>query len=270
MHHDMVLDGDKLVILANLDNTETIEDRVITLDINTSEVEEIINMKDLLPELYDVATNPGKNSYGSEAFDWIHINSLSITGDDVILSAREISTIIYISDYQTDPKVKYLLTDESMLEGTSYKNLLYDKIGNFVSQAGQHSVTYIKDDDLDDNEYYLIMFNNNTNYILTKPDFTWENYDGLGNYNEGENSYYYKYKVNEKDQTYELVDKIVVPYSSIVSSVQIYNDNIVVGSGKDNSFEEYDEDGNLIKEFRYGAKKYAYRVFKYSFDNWFN
>ena len=154
-----------------------------------------------------------------------------------------------------------------MLEGTSYGDLLYEKIGNFVSQAGQHAVTYIPGDS--DDEYYLIMFNNNSNYILTKPDFTWENYSGLGTYDEGDNSYYYEYKVNEEDKTYELVSRIAVPYSSIVSSVQIYDDNIVVGSGKDNSFGEYDEDGNLINEFKYNAKKYAYRVFKYSFDNWF-
>lgn len=268
MHHDMVLDGNKMVILANEDNTECIEDRVITLDLDTGEIEEVLNMNEILPELREVATDPGKNSYGSEAFDWIHLNSLSIKGDDIILSAREVSTIIYISNYQTNPEVKYLLTDESMLEGTSYGDLLYEKIGDFVSQAGQHAVTYIPGDS--DDEYYLIMFNNNSNYILTKPDFTWENYSGLGTYDEGDNSYYYEYKVNEKDKTYELVSRIAVPYSSIVSSVQIYDDNIVVGSGKDNSFGEYDEDGNLINEFKYNAKKYAYRVFKYSFDNWFN
>ena len=47
------------------------------------------------------------------------------------------------------------------------------------------------------------------------------------------------------------------------------NDNIVIGSGKDNSFEEYDNDGNLIRKFDYSAKKYTYRVFKYSYDNLF-
>ena len=47
------------------------------------------------------------------------------------------------------------------------------------------------------------------------------------------------------------------------------NGNIVIGSGKDNSFKEYDNDGNLIRKFDYSAKKYAYRVFKYSYDNLF-
>ena len=37
MHHDMVLDGDKLIILVNQDNTETIEDTVISLDLESGE-----------------------------------------------------------------------------------------------------------------------------------------------------------------------------------------------------------------------------------------
>ena len=54
------------------------------------------------------------------------------------------------------------------------------------------------------------------------------------------------------------------------ADVEVLDDgNIVVGSGKDNSYGEYDNDGNLIRRFDYSAKKYAYRVFKYSYDNLF-
>lgn len=114
------------------------------------------------------------------------------------------------------------------------------------------------------------MFNNNYGAATTRPDFEWSNYPGVGSYNEGETSYFYEYLVNENDKSYELVKSFKVPYSSIVSSVELMdNDNIVVGSGKDNSFEEYDNDGNLIRRFDYSAKKYAYRVFKYSYDNLF-
>ena len=35
----------------------------------------------------------------------------------------------------------------------------------------------------------------------------------------------------------------------------------------DNSFSEYDPEHNLIKKFSYSSKKYAYRVFKYDFNN---
>lgn len=264
MHHDMILDDDKLVILVDEVGADTKEDVIITLNLETGDIENKIDMKELLPELYEKAILPEDN----ETLDWLHLNCLTLKGDDLILSAREVSTIIYLSDYETNPKIKYLITDESMLEGTSYSNLLYEKNGNFVSQAGQHSVTYIPGDS--DEEYYLIMFNNNYGSIVTRPDFEWKNYPGVGTYDEGETSYFYKYKINENDGTYELDESLKIPYSSIVSSVQYVDDNLVVGSGLDNSFGEYDEDGNLISEFRYGAKKYAYRVFKYSFDNLFN
>ena len=263
MHHDMILDDNKLVILADEDDAETKEDVIVTLDLDSGEVKKVVDMKDLLPELYEKASLP--EDY--ETLDWIHLNCLSLKGNDLILSSRELSTIIYVSDYETKPQVKYLITDESMLEGTSYGELLYDKIGDFVSNAGQHAVTYIKGEN--DFEYYLIMFNNNYASIVTRPDFEWTNYPGTGSYEEGDTSYFYMYKINEKDKTYELVDNIDVPYSSIVSSVQFIDDNLVVGSGMDNSFGEYDEDGDLIVQFNYGAKKYAYRVFKYTFDNWF-
>ena len=276
MHHDMVYDEDnnRFVILVNEDGTDTIEDIVITLDLDTGKVKKILDMKDLLPEFYLNAVKPeGKNTYGGYELDWIHMNSLSLIGDnDIVLSSRELSTIIYISNAYTDPSVKYLLTDESVTEDTSYGDLLYEKVGDFVSQAGQHSITYYTDDDLEDGEYYLYMFNNNYQGTRTRPNFDWSNYPGTGTYNEGETSYFYQYKVNENDKTYELVKSFEIPYSSIVSDVEILDDdgNIVVGSGKDNSFGEYDNDGNLIRQFNYNSKKYAYRVFKYEFNNLFD
>ena len=61
-----------------------------------------------------------------------------------------------------------------------------------------------------------------------------------------------------------------VAYSSIVSSIQDVKANHVTSSGKSNCFAEYDMEGNLIKQFNYTSKKYAYRVFKYDFKNiWF-
>ena len=264
MHHDMILDGDKLAILVDEVGADTKEDVIITLDLNSGEVKKVVDMKDLLPELYEKAVLP--KDY--KTLDWIHLNCLTLKGDDLILSSRELSMIVYVQDYKTSPKIKYLITDESMLEDTSYDDLLYNKIGDFIDSAGQHSVTYIPGDS--DSEYYLIMFNNNYGSIVTRPDFKWTNYPGVGTYQKGDTSYFYMYKINEDDKTYELIDSLEIPYSSIVSSVEFVGDNLVVGSGMANNFGEYDEDKNLIRQFKYGAKKYAYRVFKYSFDNWFN
>lgn len=80
---------------------------------------------------------------------------------------------------------------------------------------------------------------------------------------------YYLYEVKEKSRTYKLVKSINLPYSSIVSSIQNLQKNYVTSSGMNHSYGEYDNDGNLIKQFDYTSKKYAYRVFKYSFNKFF-
>lgn len=115
------------------------------------------------------------------------------------------------------------------------------------------------------------MYNNNYGSCNTRDDFPWDSYEGVGTYKEGENSKYYKYLIDENKGTYELVKTFNVDYSSIVSSVQDIDNNHVTSSGMSNSFAEYDNNGNLIKQFNYTSKKYAYRVFKYSFNNiWFS
>ena len=117
----------------------------------------------------------------------------------------------------------------------------------------------------------MIMYNNNYGASNTRESFPWDNYPGVGTYTEGEKSMYYRYLVNENEGTYELVEEFDVDYSSIVSSVQDLDSNRVTSSGKSNCYAEYDEDGTLIKQFNYTAKKYAYRVFKYDFEDvWFD
>lgn len=273
MHHDYVLDSEnnKLLVLVNSHKEEdsTIEDLIISVDIENGNIEEIVDMKDLLPSIYETAQMPqsGKNTYGGTGLDWIHLNSLSVIDgkDDIVVSGREISTIIYIEDIYSEPKIKYLIADSEVYKDTEYSNLVLEQIGNFINQAGQHTITYVAD-----GRYYLEMYNNNYGASNTRKDFPWDEYEGVGTYTEGENSKYYKYLVDENEMTYELVEEFDVDYSSIVSSVQDLEDNHITSSGKSNCYAEYDKDGNLIKKFSYTSKKYAYRVFKYDFINiWF-
>jgi hypothetical protein len=87
---------------------------------------------------------------------------------------------------------------------------------------------------------------------------------------KGSNSLFYRYLVDEKAGTYKLVEQFKLPYSSIVSSVEEYGKNYVTSSGKSNCYNEYDSDGKLIRQYNYSSNKFAYRVFKYSFGNfWF-
>lgn len=266
LHHDFVLDGDKLVILANKDGDDTIEDRVISLDLKSGKVSELINMKNYLSEYYKSAVKPeGGNTYGGDELDWIHLNSLQVSNNSIYLSSRELSMIIKMDDIYSKPKLDYIIADDSIILD-SYKKYSYKKVGDFVSQAGQHSITYTP---LDDSKYYLTIYNNNFGNMRTRPSFEWSNFKNVGTYSSGDYSYVYKYLVDEDNHTYELVSSFKVPYSSIVSNMQYCGDNVVTSSGKNHSFAEYDSDGVLIKEFDYTSKKYAYRVFKYNFDLWF-
>lgn len=92
-----------------------------------------------------------------------------------------------------------------------------------------------------------------------------------GLYN-GTASYVYRYLVDENAGTYELIASFAVPYSSIVSNVAHApaGTNYVVNSGIDNTFGEYDESGELIREFSYTCTLQGYRVFKHDFAGfWF-
>ena len=274
MHHDYRYDEDheRLLILASKKESETIEDCIISLNLRDGSVKEIIDMKDLLPEMYKKAFHPEENDYGGSELDWVHLNSIDfIDEDSIVVSSRELSSVIAIDNIYDDPTIRYILSVPEMYEGTSYSDLVYQKNGDFTASAGQHSVVYEEDDSLPEGSYYLYMYNNNYGGSATLPDFDFTIYfPGVGNYQEGEASYYYQYLVNETDKTFTLVKKIPVDYSSIVSSTQELGNNIITSSGLSHLYAEYDQDGDLIRKFKYTSKKFAYRVFKYDFnDFWF-
>lgn len=278
MHHDYVYDkeNNKFLILVNSDKAKdkTIEDLIISLDLETGEIEEVVDMKDLMPDIYKEAKMPesGVNTYGGSGLDWIHLNSLSIVDNgEIVVSGRELSSIISIKNIYSDPEIKYIITDEDVFEDTKYEDLVFEQKGDFVPQAGQHTITYVSDSSLGEGKYYLELYNNNYASSVTRESFPWDNYQGIGDFTDGYASQYYKYLVDENKGTYKLVKEFDVAYSSIVSSVQDVGDNYVTSSGRSNCYAEYDNNGVLIKQFNYTSQKYAYRVFKYDFDKiWFD
>lgn len=63
---------------------------------------------------------------------------------------------------------------------------------------------------------------------------------------------------------------LYVPYSAYVSSVQQFGNNIVVDSGQQSIFAEYDTEGTLIRSFGHPINtQYLYRVFKYDFKQFY-
>lgn len=271
LHHDYVFDGDgNIIILASDTEADTCEDMIIRLNLESGDVDGVLDMADLFGDMRKKAILPdGENSSDDgDGLDWIHLNTIQYLGnDEVVVSSRELSTIIKIDDIFDSPKIDYLIGSEEVWKGTDEEDYLLTKDGDFKIQGGQHSVTYEK---IDDDSYYLYLFDNNMGVSTTRKDIEWKE-AGLENSKgrKGDTSHYYKYLVNEKDRTFELVSEFDVPYSGYVSSVQEIGKTIVVDSGMACTFGEYTEDGELIKSFNMDCEKFIYRVYKYDFPNLF-
>ena len=278
LHHDYVFDDDgNLLVLATDTEGDAVEDRVIKVDVTSGEVSQVLDMGDLLPDFkaervseYDPETQESANRE-DEGLDWMHINTLQWLGDGtIILSSRETSTIFEISDLYGEPKIQYMIGDETFWEGTAYEDLLLEKEGDFTIQGGQHSVTYEEDESLGEGQYYLYMFNNNIGISTSNPAFDWSSVGLTENTpKNGETSYYYKYLVDENAGTFSLADSFEVPYSGYVSSAQDLNENYGIDSGFAGTFAEYDAAHNLIASYTMDVEKFIYRVYKYSFDRYY-
>ena len=271
LHHDYVFDDDgNILVLATDTESESVEDQIIKINTQTGEISRVLDLGELFPDYKEACT-----VNEDDELDWMHINTIQWVGDDeIILSSRETSTILRITDIYGSPKVKYMIGEESFWEGTGYEELLLEKdesLGAFSNTGGQHSVTYVKDETLNAGEYYLYLFNNNFGTSNSKPSYDWEQIDGIEtSMKKGTASYYYKYKINENDGTYSLVQSFEVPFSAYVSSTQEYDGNLIIDSGMQGIFGEYDSNGNLIQQFQMElADEYIYRVYKYDFQNFY-
>lgn len=272
LHHDFMYDAKhkKLLCLVNDKKKNTIEDVVISVDIKTKKIKKLVDFASMMSTMRKkhVQRKGGKNTYGGTELDWLHLNSLDLVNDgELIVSSREESSLIKVNNIYSKPKMDYIIHSGSLYKNTKFAKYLLKKVGkSFVGHAGQHTITVEKDSSLPSGQYYLYLYNNNFGSAKTLPKFNWKEYKGVGSYRKGKASFYYKYLVDENKNTYELVKKFSVPYSSVVSGVQHYKDNITFSSGMDHTYGEYDREGKMICTFTYQAKRYAYRVMKYDFD----
>lgn len=276
LHHDYVFDDDgNILVLATDTESDTVEDQIVKIDTKTGEVTCVLDLGDLLPDYKEQCTENVKGTEDENEMDWMHINTIQWLGEQtVVLSSRETSSILEITNLYSNPELSYIIGEESFWKDTGYEDLLLKKDesgGSFSGTGGQHTVTYEPDDTLEDGTYYLYMFNNNMGVSDTRPDYDWTQIAGIeDSITDGNTSYFYQYLVDENTGTYSLVQSFQVPFSAYVSSVQKLEGNIIIDSGMKGLFGEYDSNGNLLRQFKMElADEYIYRVYKYDFEDFY-
>ena len=283
LHHDYAFDDNgNLLVLASHAGSEAdldvdraaakkdegervdVEDLIIKIDIATGTVSLVVDLGDIFPDLKASAKVASDGD-----LDWIHINTIQWLGDStVLLSSRETSTVIKLTDIYGTPTVDWLMGSPDFWAGSGFEDKLLQAQGDFSLNAGQHSVTYLPNDDTTaTGRYQVLLYDNNFGAAESYPKFDWGQLGAavVTDYSKGTHSFGRVFAVDETARTYELEDQIAVPFSGYVSSAQrVGNSNsMLVASGQAKTFTEYDRYGLPIATYEMEAEKYIYRVCKY-------
>lgn len=278
LHHDYIIQGNHLWALATSHKAETkakrVEDQIIKINIKTGKITKVIDLKQVLPQLYREAKGLEKHSANRGLHDPVHLNTIQASSDSLIVSSRETSTIMKLGNVSGKVRIDYFISDKSVWQGVgNYSKYLLKQKGSFLNSAGQHTVMIEHSSSLKSGQYYLYMFNNNYAMMDSRPNFNWSAYTEMDKHNntvKGNYSLYYKYLVDEKQRTYKLVKAFRVPKSNYVSSAQNYHGNIIIDSGLGGIFSKYDKSGQVIRSYYYrGSNRQTYRTIKYKLQNFF-
>lgn len=286
LHHDINWgpEGTILALATDLEG-ETVEDQVLQIDLESGEVAHIVDFTQVFQSYFDItrpvqATDPfGLWSEGE--WDWLHLNSLQYDESDnsIIVSSRETSTIIKCA-LGEEPQIVWMAGNPDFWEGTDFAQYSLEAEGDFSYQYGQHDVELMSSEEVEalgfeapeEGQLYLRVYDNNYYAMSSRDDFQVEVPEDVGtaNMEDGVNSHVYYYLVDEGAGTFTLVDSFDLPYSSLVSNAQWRGDSYTVNNGVHQCFEEYDQQGSLIRQYKYTCTANGYRVMKDDFEGyWF-
>lgn len=287
LHHDINWGPEGTILaLATDTESETVEDQVLQIDLESGEVSHAVDFTQVFQSYYEItrpvqATDPfGLWSEGE--WDWLHLNSLQYDEGEnsIIVSSRETSTIIKCS-LGEEPEILWMAGNPEFWEGTEFSQYSLAQEGDFQFQYGQHDVELMPQEEIsalgfapaEEGQLYLRVYDNNYYAMSSRDDFEVEVPDEVSTSStlEGDvNSHVYYYLVDENAGTFTLMDSFDLPYSSLVSNAQWMGETYVVNNGVHQCFEEYDQEGTLIRQYKYQCTANGYRVMKDDFTGfWF-
>ena len=151
LHHDYAFDDDgNLLVLASNAGSEAdldvdraaakkdegervdVEDLIIKIDMATGAVSLVVDLGDIFPDLKASAKVASDGD-----LDWIHINTIQwLSGGTVLLSSRETSTVIKLTDIYGTPTVDWLMGSPDFWAGSGFEDKPLQAQGDFSLNAG--------------------------------------------------------------------------------------------------------------------------------------
>lgn len=277
-HHDYINNEYGSLWILATDPRKTnhaTQDVMVSLSLKSGDVTKLLDFENLLPEKF-------KQS-GSKPGNWLGLDSIQRTGStDILVSSSKDSTIYKVANITSAvPKVSYLIADPDLWLGDKLsKKLLKKSSGEeeateetdsekseetneeppFESQYGQNclivsmpagGVTVSGEEGSEDSTedtaitYDVSMFNNN--------------YQGK---KDGQVSYFYRYTINEGENSYTLKDKFQLPYSQTGGCAQSYGNRFICTCSDRAQYAEYDSKGVMVYQYRLKAQGKIWRVWK--------
>lgn len=261
-----------LLVLAGKEaqegKTSSEDDILLSVDLSSGEVSELLDMGILLEEYKAICK---KNDEG--ILEWLGLNSVQLFEDGgVLLGAREPSAAFKIKDIYGIPMLDYIIGDELMFDGTGYEGNLLTKSDDFDSFAGANTFTCVREESMPSGIYELYLYDNHIAGTDSRPEFDYSGMaEDLGTtMKKGTASYFSRYLVNETARTWELLETVPLDYSGYMGGAQVTEDGhlITVTAGRF-AYSEFDEERNLIRKYTAAGTEYLSRVFKYDFKGFF-
>lgn len=197
------LDVDRAAAKKDKDERVNVEDLIIKIDVTTGDVSPVVDLGDIFPDLKASA----KVAQDGD-LDWIHINTIQwLGGGTVLLSSRETSTVIKLTDIYGTPTVDWLMGSSDFWAGSGFEDKLIQAQGDFSLNAGQHSVTYLPSSDTAiTGRYQVLLYDNNFGAAESYPKFDWGKLGAavVTDYSKGTHSFGRIFTVDETARTYEL------------------------------------------------------------------
>lgn len=252
---------------------------VVKVEVNSGDVSDALDLSDI-PSLVKLVKRADKSGK-LKGRNYMAPDSVQVTGiNQLLLGSSKYSTIMKVSNVNSlMPKLDYMMTDQKLWnisgKGKAMKRLrkklltkaladgqaeptqatpIVDSILDsgktttpelFRSQYGQNALVVEKSSNLAEGQYYVGMLNNNA---------------GRGTSGQKNNSYYYKYLVDESAGTYALLEKERLTWNEKGGNVTPYDESFLYCRSGDHIFEETGKDSRQIRSFH--VKGALYRVYK--------